>query len=93
MADEVARIVESDNFLRIFRQFTEDITTNTKEADNPIDNIMCQDILINVIFDCEFGGSDLGCIENGIPCQAHCNDKWQCARNVSIKHNVPFNMC
>ena len=28
-------------------------TGDTMEADNPIDNIMCQDILINVIFDCE----------------------------------------
>ena len=52
MVDEVARIVESDSFLRIFRQFH---TGDTKEADNPTDNnfIMCQDILINVIFGCE----------------------------------------
>ena len=33
-------------------------TGDTKEADNPIDNVMCQDILINVIFGCEFGGLD-----------------------------------
>ena len=26
---------------------------DTKEADNPIDNVMCQDIVINVIFGCE----------------------------------------
>ena len=26
---------------------------DTKEADNPIDNVMCQDIMINVIFGCE----------------------------------------
>ena len=28
-------------------------TGDTKEANNSIDNIMCQDILINVIFGCE----------------------------------------
>ena len=28
-------------------------TGDTKEVDNPIDNIICQDILINVIFGCE----------------------------------------
>ena len=28
-------------------------TGDTKEADNPTDNIICQDILINVIFCCE----------------------------------------
>ena len=35
-------------------------TGDTKEADNPIDNVMCQDILFNAIFGCEFGGFDLG---------------------------------
>ena len=34
-------------------------TGRTKEADNPIDNIMCQEILVNVIFGCEFGGFDM----------------------------------
>ena len=31
----------------------------TKEADGPIDNTICQDILINVIFGCEFGDFSL----------------------------------
>ena len=34
-------------------------TGDTKDADNPTDNITCQDILINVISGCEFGGFDL----------------------------------
>ena len=34
-------------------------TSDTKEADNPIDNIMCQGILDNVMFGCEFGGFNL----------------------------------
>ena len=34
-------------------------TGDTKEADSPIDNTMCEDILINVIFGCEFGCFDL----------------------------------
>ena len=34
-------------------------TGDTKEADNLNNNIMCKDILINVIFGCEFGGFDL----------------------------------
>ena len=28
-------------------------TGDTKEANNPIDNVMCQDFLITVIFGCE----------------------------------------
>ena len=64
---------------------------DTKEADNPIDNIMCQDILNNVILGCE---SELWTLRFGIgngidfcpwPCQR--------ARNVGIKHNVTFNNC
>ena len=34
-------------------------TGDTKEADNPIDIIMYQYILINVIFGCESGGFNL----------------------------------
>ena len=34
-------------------------TGDTNEADNPTDNIMCQDILINVIFGCELGSFDM----------------------------------
>ena len=32
---------------------------DTREADNPIDNIICQDILINVIFGFECGSFNL----------------------------------
>ena len=47
MVDEIVRIAEFGYYANLFH------TGDTKEADNPIDNIMCQDILINVIFDCE----------------------------------------
>ena len=56
MADEIARISPT-----IFEGYYANLlhTGDTKEADDLIDNIMCQDILINVIFGCEVGGFNL----------------------------------
>ena len=46
-----------DNENRSFKKFevyyASLLTSYTEEADDPIDIIMCQDILINVIFGCE----------------------------------------
>ena len=38
---------------KVFKNITPIYTGETNEADNPTDNIMCQDILINVILGCE----------------------------------------
>ena len=48
MADEVARII-------VFEEYYANLlhTGDTTEANNPVDNIMCQDILIDVMFGCE----------------------------------------
>ena len=54
MADEFA-----DSSTMFERYYANSLRTgDTKETDNPIDNIMCRDILINVIFGCKFGGFD-----------------------------------
>ena len=67
---------------------------DTTEADNPMDNITCQDILINVIVGCEsemwrlrFGEQDMFALVWSRPGQC----QWQCARNVGIKNIVNFN--
>ena len=57
-------------------------TGDTKEADKLIDNIMCQDILINVIFGCE---SELWKLWLGAVAVR--------VKHVSIKQNFTFNNC
>ena len=47
MVDKVARIVNEFDIMPIY--FT--LVIDTKEADNPTDNKMCQEILMNVVFD------------------------------------------
>ena len=51
---EAKMAVEGTQIIKIFEGYYADLlhTGDSEEADKPIDNIVCQDILIN-IFDCD----------------------------------------
>ena len=66
MADENASIV--------VRNYANLLHTGDTETDNPIDNTICKNILINVVFGC-------GSAQWYRQCQ------WQRMRNIGIKHN------